>query len=313
MMDKNTDDFKLQEVINDLIDIDVSLCKPLMKLYYLGKLINNQELIEYTHKEINGYDVQDENIPYYRKTRPRLFAKIKNDLGVEGKTEIPISMLDENFKKTIEATSIYFGVEYVEKKKEGSLDREIVSIFPLEFLPHVQPIINKIIKGVTPWYVQQVESVYNSIVFFNIVSNIRTKLLDFVMEIGEKFGMNVEVNTFKKSTDTNNKIINNIMNTTIYNNGDGNFTNTGNSNSITNSINIVKNDFESLKKELKKLNIEDKEIETLEQILSREKPNNNELGTETKGWISKIIDNFGISVTAEFLASMIKSFLGIAG
>ena len=108
-----------------------------------------------------------------------------------------------------------------------------------------------------------------------------TKLLDFVMEIGEKFGMNVEVNTFKKSTDTNNKIINNIMNTTIYNNGDGNFTNTGNSNSITNSINIVKNDFESLKKELKKLNIEDKEIETLEQILSREKPNNNELGTET--------------------------------
>ena len=103
------------------------------------------------------------------------------------------------------------------------------------------------------------------------------------------------------------------MNTTIYNNGDSNFTNTGNSNSITNSINIVKNNFESLKKELKKLNIEDKEIENLEQILSREKPNNNELGNETKGWISKIIDNFGISVTAEFLASMIKSFLGIAG
>ena len=51
MMEKNTDDFKLQEVINDLIDLDVSLCKPLMKLYYLGKLINNQELIEYTHKE----------------------------------------------------------------------------------------------------------------------------------------------------------------------------------------------------------------------------------------------------------------------
>lgn len=311
-MEKNTDDFKLQEVINDLIDIDVSLCKPLMKLYYLGKLINNQELIEYTHKEMNGYDVQDKNIPYYRKTRPRLFAKIKNNLGEEGKSDIPISMLDENLKKAIEATSIYFGVEYVEKMKEGSLDREIGSILPLEFLPHVQPIINKIIKGVTPWYVQQVESVYNSIVFFNIVSNIRTKLLDFVMEIGEKFGMNVEVNTFKKSTDTNNKIINNIMNTTIYNNGDGNFTNTGNSNSITNSINIVKNDFESLKKELKKLNIEDKEIENLEQILSREKPNNNELGTETKNWINKMKD-LGVAVSAEILATMIKSFFGIVG
>ena len=312
MMDKNTDDFKLQEVINDLIDIDLSLCKPLMKLYYLGKLINNQELIEYTHKEINGYDVQDENIPYYRKTRPRLFAKIKNNLGVEEKPEIPFSMLEENLKNAIEATPIYFGVEYVERMKEGSLERQVGSILIPEFLPYIQPIINTIIKGITPWYVQQVESVYNSIVFFNIVSNIRTRLLDFVMEIGEKFGMNVEVNTFKKSTDTNNKIINNIMNTTIYNNGDGNFTNTGNSNSITNSTNIVKNDFESLKKELKKLNIEDKEIENLEQILSREKPNNNELGTETNNWINKMKD-LGVTVSAEILASMIKSFFGIAG
>ena len=44
---------------------------------------------------------------------------------MEGKPDIPISMLDENLKKAIEATSIYFGVEYVEKMKEGSLDREI--------------------------------------------------------------------------------------------------------------------------------------------------------------------------------------------
>lgn len=77
-----------------------------------------------------------------------------------------------------------------------------------------------------------------------------------------------------------------------------------------NSNNIIKNDYESLKKELKKLNIQDKEIENLERILSREKPDNNELGSETKGWISKMKD-LGVAVSAEILATMIKSFLGI--
>ena len=66
----------------------------------------------------------------------------------------------------------------------------------------------------------------------------------------------------------------------------------------------------TLKKELKKLNIQDKEIENLERILSREKPDNNELGSETKGWISKMKD-LGVAVSAEILATMIKSFLGI--
>ena len=90
----------------------------------------------------------------------------------------------------------------------------------------------------------------------------------------------------------------------------GNNINIGNNNSITNSNNIIKNDFGSLKKALKVLNIEDKEIENLEQILLREKPGNNELGSETKGWISKMKD-FGVVVSAEILATMIKSFFGI--
>lgn len=309
-MDKNTDDFKLQEIINGLIDTDVSLYNPLMKLYYLGKLIDNQELIEYTHKEINGYDMQD-NIPDYRKARTRLFANVYNRVnGNENCVEIPNSVFKKEIQNLFEELPICNGIREIEEMEKASLEKKKIGTdLPLECNKDIQAIINYGEKNKN-WHVQKAQLVAN---LESITSNIRTKLLDFVMEIGEKFGMNVEVNTFKKSTDTNNKTINNIMNTTIYNNGDGNFTNTGNSNSITNSINIVKNDFESLKKELKKLNIEDKEIENLEQILSREKPNNNELGNETKGWISKIIDNFGISVTAEFLASMIKSFFGIAG
>ena len=132
-------------------------------------------------------------------------------------------------------------------------------------------------------------------------------ILDKPMIIGN----NINTNSEKSIIIGNNINVGNHNDvTTIYNNGDGNNINIGNNNSITNSNNIIKNDFGSLKKALKVLNIEDKEIENLEQILLREKPGNNELGSETKGWISKMKD-FGVVVSAEILATMIKSFFGI--
>lgn len=47
--------FLLQEVIDDLVNTDKSLSAALMKLNYFGKLIKNQELVEYTQSELNGY------------------------------------------------------------------------------------------------------------------------------------------------------------------------------------------------------------------------------------------------------------------
>ena len=60
--------FLLQEVIDDLVNTDKSLSAPLMKLNYFGKLVKNQELVEYTTSELNGYKEQEENVPPYRRT-----------------------------------------------------------------------------------------------------------------------------------------------------------------------------------------------------------------------------------------------------
>ena len=124
MMDKNTDDFKLQEIINSLIDTDVSLYNPLMKLYYLGKLIDNQELIEYTHKEINGYDMQD-NIPDYRKARTRLFANVYNRVnGNENCVEIPNSVFKKEIKNLFEELPISHGIREIEEMEKASLEKK---------------------------------------------------------------------------------------------------------------------------------------------------------------------------------------------
>jgi len=50
-----TQTFLLQEVVDDLVNNDKSLSAPLMKLNYFGRLIKNQEIIDYTKNELNGY------------------------------------------------------------------------------------------------------------------------------------------------------------------------------------------------------------------------------------------------------------------
>ena len=45
--------FLLQEVIDDLVNTEKSLSSPLMKLNYFGRLVKNQELIDYTQNELN--------------------------------------------------------------------------------------------------------------------------------------------------------------------------------------------------------------------------------------------------------------------
>ena len=59
--------FLLQQVIDDLVNTDKSLSAPLIKLNYFSRLIKNQELIDYTQNELNGYK-EKEAIPAYRKT-----------------------------------------------------------------------------------------------------------------------------------------------------------------------------------------------------------------------------------------------------
>ncbi len=51
--------FLLQEVIDDLVNVDRSLSSALIRLNYFGKLIKNDELINYTQKNldrIKGYN-----------------------------------------------------------------------------------------------------------------------------------------------------------------------------------------------------------------------------------------------------------------
>ena len=69
--------FLLQEVIDDLVNTDKSLSAALIKLNYFGRLIKNQELIDYTQNELNGYKNSKESVPDYRKAIGTLYIDMQ--------------------------------------------------------------------------------------------------------------------------------------------------------------------------------------------------------------------------------------------
>jgi hypothetical protein len=314
--------FLLQEVIDDLVNTDKSLSAPLMKLNYFGRLIKNQELIEYTRNELNGYADKD-SVPSYRRAIGTLYIDMQAFYNRHS-GQLPISMIDEPYREALRYVYIREGIAAIEKlareSEKGEVGGQIITHLPMEMLYVLQEPARKLYKTDARISVIGARLAGNASIVVEIPNAIRTKLLDFVMSIADTFGYDIEIDSFNKKAETNNQTIIHQMNTTINNSGDGNVINTGNENQIENKVTLYKGDIERLQSELRKQGIEEADIAEISTIVATEQPNeeNGRLGEKSNGWISKIINKslngvgkIATGVSANLLAAIIKHYYGM--
>ncbi|MFZ4739864.1 MAG: hypothetical protein ACOYLE_01730 [Bacteroidales bacterium] len=316
--------FLLQEVIDDLVNTDKSLSSPLMKLNYFSKLIKNQELIDYTQNELNGYYQTPDKIPDYRKAKGNLFIDLQANIHQHFGKELPVSMLEEKYHELFKYVNIKEGISIVEKLAKEAIDNNSDThysiAFPIEMLFILQEPASKFYKSDVRIQVIGARMMTNVSAVIAIPNAIRTKLLDLVMSIADNFGYNIEIESFNKKAEINNQTIINQMNTTINNSGDGNIINTGNENQIESNVTLYKGDTERLNKELLKQGIEQEDIQELLELVKNENPNqeNGRLGEKSNGWISKIINKslngvgrIATGISANILATLIRQYYGM--
>lgn len=315
--------FVLQEVIDDLVNTDKSLTSALMKLNYFGRLIKNQELIHYTNNELNGYRGNEDKIPEYRKTIATLYIEMQAYQSHHS-GQLPVSMLEEPYRSALQFISVREGISAVEKlareSDKGDSEGQIATSLPMEMLHILQEPARKIYKTNVRIDVISARLSGNSNIVIEIPNAIRTKLLEFVMLISEKFGYDIEIETFNKQAETNNQTIIHQMNTTINNTGDGNIINTGENNQIENNLTLYKGDTNRLQSELRKQGIEEEDIAEISEIVQNEQMNNENgrLGEKTNGWISKIINKslngigkIASGISVNLLATLAKEYYGM--
>lgn len=315
--------FLLQEVIDDLVNTEKSLSAPLMKLNYFAKMIKNQELIDYTHQELNGFN-KPGKIPDYRKAIGELYVDFQAYIHQHPNKPLPISMIDERYRDAFQYVYIKEGIASVERlAKDANGNKssvQMVKPLPMEMLYILQEPARSLYRSDARIDVVAARVAFNSNVIVEIPNAIRTKLLDFVMSIAEEFGHDIEIETFNKKADINNQTIIHQMNNNITNSGDGNIINTGNENTIENNVTLYKGDIERLQKEFRKQGIEEEDIQEISAIVTAEVPNqeNGRLGEKANGWISKIINKslngvgkIATGVSANLLAAVVKHYYGM--
>ncbi len=272
----------IKQVINDLIDANISLEAPLLKTKVLATRINNQELLSWVNQELTGYP---ENIvPAYRIYTCSIIGAY-NTLDKEYKgIQIPTEGLDTSIRDELKYFKFNQGVSSLESiiKEPGSgiLERELTAELIKVIEANMKSYMNMSILDLYDCRLRTAPNVINQ-----LLSIVKSRLLDFMLELENKFGIKAEIETLK----TNNQIITNMVTNNITNNGDGNVTNTGNDSKLKAKINIKKLNKQSLREGLLSNKVSEEDINELLSIVDKEEITNpDNFGKPINSWISKM-------------------------
>ena len=228
--------FVLQQVINDLLDTDSSLEKAMVRLNYFARLIKNEELIAYTDFEINGY--KNSQVPPYRLGMATLHIKMQA-WETYHTAQLPVEMLEKPLNEGLKYINIFEGIKVLEVMAAKSQESQLITKkLPMTMLKYFQPAATKLYKSNVQLVVIEAWLTANSNIVIQILSTVRSRLLAFAMQIAEEFGYDIDISSFKKNQNANNKVINNFIKNEIINHGSGNITNTGNSAEVTGDIDL---------------------------------------------------------------------------
>ena len=302
----------ISQIINDLIDENKSLNSALLKTKVLASRIQNQELLNWVNNELSGYN--NGNLPDYRREIPNeLKGNFINGNMKFTNTQIPTVGLDKNFEKKLRSNDFSESISSLESlvsKEEsstlsGAIRAELASIIEDNWQSMGNPYL-------------QLISVYKSISkssVIEIITNVRNKLLDFMLELDGKYGDLAEIKDLKMKKEE----ISSIVNNTIIN-GDGNVFNTGKNSKITNATNINKANKEDLVNHLKDIGLNEEDTSEIVNIIDSENPDfkNEKFGVKVNTWIAKMIGktidgswNVGIGAAGTLLAEAIKKYYGM--
>ena len=256
--------------------------------------------------ELNGYPDRD-SVPEYRILPAQVLVNASNGAYRIISHHIPMGHLEDKDREVIETIRMDRSLavlEEVTEKDSGGLQRHI----PME-------LYGLLGKGLDNGY--QIESAWSKIdrtSVLQMLTQVRSRLLDFVLEMNEQFPSELNKDQVKErisSVDTEN-----LFNNAIF--GDNTTILVGSSNSQNVSNVSIKGDFGALAEILEKNGVSESDISSLkdaiEQDSSRANSESKEFGPAVKSWLqmmlSKAVEaswNVELGVASSLLATALNN------
>ena len=160
-----------------------SLAAVLMKSKLLASRLRSRNFKKWVDSELNGYD-SDDTLPDYRIIYPRLLADFSGPFG-SGTKNVPLSMtgFPENIRNYVERHCFFENIGSL----ESSLDSKSETYhrhFDIEIVELVRrgPCVR-----VTGQQMNSIQALFTKSSIQGVLHAIRTRLLDFLIELREKY------------------------------------------------------------------------------------------------------------------------------
>ena len=185
------------KLINEIIEIlssdEGKLSDALIKTKVLLHRIGHKELVEWVNKELNGYS-DDGPIPSYRILSAAVLVDATNGEHSFSSHPVPLEHLSEDFRKDLETIKMFQSLAVLEKLVEK--DDELTGALPLG--------VNELLaKGLVSGYtIQRAWKSFNPNDAMQTLIQVRSRLLDFVLELDEDLAGELDEEEVKKRADS---------------------------------------------------------------------------------------------------------------
>lgn len=269
----------IDEIIQLLSNEQGSLTESLLKTKLLLHQVQRKDLVSWVNNELTGYP-EDADLPDYRMLAATVMGNLISIGWMANNQALPIRHLEEDYRAKLETAEMRDSLALVQElatKPQHSVRR----LFPPEANARLGSNLGK------SWHVQSAWCEINVLSVQNILIQVRSRLLDFVLELKDSLGdVTSEREIKEKSGELDmTSMFNNAIfrgNTTIV---------VGNNNVQSVESSIIQGDFDSLRQKLKHLGIDDSAIEELQQLESAEKSDidseKKNLKARVTGWLKE--------------------------
>jgi len=290
----------LDDIVGILADEKGSLNAALLKTKVLLHTIGKKELATWVSNELKGYP-DEASLPSYRICSAEVHGHLSNPGWDARDFVLPILHLSEGHKKNMTVSPCLMSIESIEESvqrfrtKGGKLIRHMP--------PEAGALFRKVLAPGTNVWSLWIE--INMVDVENILTEVRSRLLDFMLELRDVVGIDVpekELAAKAAIADTEK-----MFATAVYGSGNTIIIGSHHIQTITNQ----KDDLDGLIQEVAKLGYQQKELDELRQAVLEDKADGNTPDItegKTEKWFTKAIKEAGkgaVKVGVDVVASAI--------
>lgn len=272
----------LTDLISELSEPQPSLIDALVKTKVLLHRVGRRDLVEWVNNEINGYP-DEAPLPSYRVVPAHVKGNVTNNAYSYTDHPLPTMHLTKEQRKGLEELEMRDSIAVLEglaKHDTKGLQRPL----PLEYAAF----FNKALTG--GYKVQQAWCDIGIGRFAQITAQVRSKLLDFLLEVSEKVGTDMSEQAVKRVAQS--PEAGSMFNNAIFGDNVTILVGHNNQQSVRNSV--ERGDFESLAAFLRAKQVEEPDVTALQRAIdadsSSAEVSDKKFGPETRSWLSRMMD-----------------------